>query len=142
LPLIFWDSRQDIIANVHAGWRGSIALIVQMVVERMQNSFGTKVKNLEVFFGPCAKICCYEVKEDFIKQTQHDLHAQYSLSKRGKEWYFDIVKYNKFKLQKLGIPLSALHFENNHCTMCSPGYCSFRKQEIKINRNITIVSLK
>lgn len=142
LPLIFWDPVKEVIANAHAGWRGSLKLIAQKVVTAMFNGFGTEAADLQIFFGPCAKACCYEVKEDFIKSIKHDAYAQQSLYKKEEKWFFNTVEYNIFKLQELGIPLSALHFESNHCTLCVPDYCSFRQQKTKSNRNITIVSLK
>src|SRR5438477_544569 len=65
LPIIFYDPYNNIISIAHAGWRGTMQNIAIKVIETMRNSFKSKPENIEVFFGPSAKDCCYEVGENF-----------------------------------------------------------------------------
>ena len=61
LPIVLYDSRNHAAAIVHAGWRGSAQGIVLRALESMQQEYNTALDHLQVFFGPSAKICCYQV---------------------------------------------------------------------------------
>lgn len=142
LPIIFWDTKHKLVAIAHAGWRGSIVNIARKTVDSMVKNYKTKLEDLEVFFGPCAKACCYQVDQAFIDSLSKDRVAKQVLTQKDNNWYFDLPGYNKIKLIQLGIAPEALHFESNECTMCTPSYCSYRRQSGTLERNITIVSLK
>lgn len=66
VPLILYDSKNQAIATIHAGWRGAVAGIVPKAVEHMQSVYQTDARDVRVFVGPSAKVCCYQVQEDFF----------------------------------------------------------------------------
>lgn len=74
LPLVFYAPDKNIIAVAHAGWRGSVAGIGPVVVERLINDFGIDVQQLKIWFGPAGKACCYEVKQDFVEALEAIKH--------------------------------------------------------------------
>ncbi len=142
LPLVFYDVEHAAIGVAHAGWRGSVKGIAQKTLETMQKEYRTRVEAVKVFFGPCAKNCCYEVDAPFLERLDGDAFAQQSIVQRGKKHYFDLPLYNSFKLRAMGVAADSLHFQENRCTMCTPNYCSYRGQNGTKMRNITVVSLK
>ena len=58
--VIIYDPVQQVVANVHSGWRGSIGNIVGKTVEKMQRIFGCRPENLTAGIGPSLGPCCAE----------------------------------------------------------------------------------
>ncbi len=142
LPIIFFDKANHAVAIAHAGWRGSVAGIAKKTVERMQQAFKTNPKNIDVFFGPCAKMCCYEVGTDFVSQLDDVTRASQVLKKRGGRLFFDVLHYNQLQLEGAGVKKEALGLDYNVCTICDANFFSYRRQKENAGRQMTVVSLK
>lgn len=143
LPIIFFDSQNNTIAIAHAGWAGSVQNIAIKTIEHMQRDFGTQLEYLRIFFGPSAKVCCYEVKEDFMEKLENFSYAKRIIQKRGNKLYFDLPLLNRLQLEALGVQKQAFKANYNLCTICSiPAFCSFRRDGADSKRQMTIVALK
>lgn len=142
LSVVVYDKVKKTIGVAHAGWRGLVAGVIKSMTEALKTTYQTSVEDLEVFVGPTAKVCCYEVGRDFVEKIQDNQLALASVQEKANKFYFGLVTYLKGELDLLGVRAGSLHFESNHCTICSPGYCSYRAQRGTKNRNITLVSLK
>ncbi len=139
LPIIYYDKAKDICAIAHAGWKGTIKNIATKVIEQMKQNFKSEEKDIDIFFGPNAKICCYEVSCDFEQNIQDKNLALNSLKKIHSKTYFDIPLYNQIILEKSGI--KNINFGYNICTICMPNFCSHRKEKEKSGLQMTIVAL-
>ena len=62
--LLMYDPVKDVIANVHAGWRGTFDRIVENAVKCMISDFGCDPENIEVYFSPSIRKCHFEVEDD------------------------------------------------------------------------------
>lgn len=142
LPLVLYDRRVQAFAVVHAGWRGTVAGIVPNAVRTLHNEYGTDPSDLRVFFGPCAKVCCYQVASSFFIPLEHDQLAAQARRYEKEKTYFDLVVYNQLLLKREGVEEQQCDFFNNRCTICTPGYCSYRAQGGTKLRNVTLASLK
>src|SRR3990167_5906317 len=70
LPIIFHDVMHNAIAIIHAGWRGAVKGIAVKAFEQMEQVYGTQKDSLRIYFGPCAKVCCYQIQENFIENLE------------------------------------------------------------------------
>ena len=61
VPILLVDPEHRAIAAVHAGWRGTLARIVEKAIGRMQMEFNTNAEELLAAVGPAIGGCCYEV---------------------------------------------------------------------------------
>src|SRR5258707_110629 len=61
VPILLVDPKNRAVAAVHAGWRGTLARIVEKTIGRMQMQFGSKAEDLLAAIGPAIGGCCYEV---------------------------------------------------------------------------------
>ncbi|MFQ5817901.1 MAG: polyphenol oxidase family protein, partial [Terriglobia bacterium] len=72
LPILLVDPVRRVVANVHAGWRGTLARIVEKTVGQMQLRFGSQPRQLVAAIGPGIHRCCYavgrEVYERYVAQ--------------------------------------------------------------------------
>lgn len=60
-PVLLADTRQRIVAAVHAGWRGTLARIAAVAVGEMRAAHGSRPADLLAALGPCIRGCCYQV---------------------------------------------------------------------------------
>lgn len=144
LPIIIVDSHNSnnnsVVAVIHAGWKGAVNGIIESCINNLINNFGSNPENLKAYFGPCAKICCYEVQNDFVsilpKNYQNTLNF-----KSNNKIYFDLPKLAQIKLESLGLIPENINLENNLCTMCNPSFCSYRNNK-NCKRQISLVAIQ
>lgn len=76
VPIIIVDVKNNVIASIHSGWKGTFNSIVIRTLEKMVSEFNIDVNETKVFIGPHIRQCCYEVseelKESFIEKTSID----------------------------------------------------------------------
>lgn len=65
IPVLIVDPVERAVGAFHAGWRGTLARIVEKGVGEMRRAFGSQAENLRAAIGPGIHRCCYEVAEEF-----------------------------------------------------------------------------
>jgi YfiH family protein len=76
VPILFYDSVQKVVAAAHAGWRGTVAKIGPKTVQKMIEEFSCKPSDIIAVIGPAIGKCCFEVKEDVLKQLAESIDIQ------------------------------------------------------------------
>ncbi len=142
LPIIIYDKQRQVVAIIHAGWRGSVAGIVPTVIERMKQQFSSDPATLQVFFGPSVKVCCYVVSDDFVEQLEEFPYAQEVLHRQEDGLHFDLPAFNRLQLEALGVKKDEIREQYNACTICDTTFCSWRRQGENAGRQMTVVTLK
>lgn len=61
VPLLFADPVRHVVATSHAGWRGTVAEIGRLTVERMQSDYGCDPHDILAGIAPSIGSCCFEV---------------------------------------------------------------------------------
>lgn len=142
LPIVYYDEQHHAIAIAHAGWRGSVNSIAPIVLQNMQKQYGTDLKCIKIFFGPCARMCCYAVGQELIEAVHQYPFAVHVLEQRYQAIYFDLLKFNQQLLQNAGVPQKNFSSNYAQCTICNDQYWSYRRQKEQAGRQMTVVSLK
>jgi polyphenol oxidase len=142
LPVVFYDTERKVAAVAHAGWRGAVAQINLKVIQLMQEKFGTKIENIKIFFGPCAKSCCYQVQEEFLENPEILKYSKDVISKKNNPLFFDLPKLANLQLLNLGIKEKQIETSYNLCTICNHTFHSYRRDKERSGRQATIISLK
>lgn len=142
LPIIFYDTKNHVAACIHAGWRSAVAEIVTKTVQMMFEKFKFAPEDLQIYFGPCAKTCCYEIQPDFLENLKNFKFKSQVIRKSGDKLFFDNVLFNKLLLIDLGMLSKNMHFEDNECTMCTSKFHSYRRDGEKSLRQISFIALK
>jgi YfiH family protein len=139
VPVVLVDKKRGCIAAVHAGWRGTLEGIIMNALQDMLVR-GCNLASIEVFIGPAARGCCYEVTDDF-KNMFRDRRA-FRRSGQG-TLSFDIVDHVTAQLTQLGVAEEHISTQKSLCTICCLDYCSYRRRQGNSNlRQMTIVALK
>ena len=86
VPILIYDEVNQIIASVHAGWRGAVGGIIENTLNEIAKI--SRNSKINVAIGPCIGKDNYEVGQDF--------HAKFILESKKNENFFLITKKNKF----------------------------------------------
>ncbi len=135
LPIFFSDTKSTVIAIAHAGWRGTHKKISQKVISRLKAEFNINPEDLIVGLGPSLRGCCYEVTGEFLSLFPG------SVIKKGKRYYFDLIKENIDQLAESGVRKDNI-FDSKLCTFCSNElFFSYRREGKDCGRTISLIAL-
>jgi YfiH family protein len=114
------DPQVRVVANVHSGWRGSVADIIGKTVARMVTEFGCRPGDMHAAIGPSLGPCCAE----FVNYKQEIPRKWWSF--RVGPHHFDFWRISRHQLVSAG--LSEDHVTTpGLCTRCNPGlFYSYR----------------
>ena len=103
VPILVYDKSRNMIAAIHAGWRGAYKGIVQKVIKFMIFK-KCNPKNMTVVIGPSISKKNYEVKKGFKdKFMKKDKNNIKFFSFKKNKIYFDLTSYIKFQLKSYHI---------------------------------------
>ena len=142
-PILIHDDDKQMIAAIHAGWKGAYKDIVEKVVKFMVKK-GCSPKNITAAIGPCISSDNYEVKEDFKKKfiTKNKKNIIFFKTTKGKN-YFNLNKYIHFQLEKLNI--KKIDIINKDTFNAKNNFFSARRSisrnENDYGRNISIIMI-
>jgi YfiH family protein len=117
IPVLLADNRLHAVAAVHAGWRGTVAHIVDRAVESMAARFGTRPEDLHAAIGPGIGKCCYEVGPEVAAHFGEQGRA-----------HIDLTAGNRRQLEEIGVTPTRI-YASNLCTMCGQDFHSFRREK-------------
>ena len=118
--VIFECPGQDIVMNLHAGWRGAAAGIVEKGVELLLSQ-GCRCDDMAVTVFPGMRECCFEVKEDLVESVGEDMRG--FIRERDGRLYLDLAGYIEWILLERGIRDV---FVDERCSCCQ-GLASHRR---------------
>ncbi len=140
LPIIFYDTKNHVAAVAHAGWRGTVAGIATQTINALEKNFKTSMNDLEIYFGPSAKNCCYIVDEQFVKNIK-DFSLQVIKRNQNGAIVFDLPGLSALQLKHAGLK-NQINTDYNFCTICDYRFFSYRRQAEQSGRQMTIIALK
>jgi YfiH family protein len=131
VPVLLGDTRTLACAAVHAGWRGTLAEIVQKTLERMSREFGTRAGDVRACVGPAARGCCYEVGAEVFERFSERFAYARDLFTPTREGHalVDLQRANREQLLEAGVPRERIHIAPL-CTMCRTDlFFSYRREK-------------
>ncbi|MDO4164070.1 MAG: peptidoglycan editing factor PgeF [Bacteroides sp.] len=123
IPILLHDSKNGVVAAVHAGWRGTVNRILARTLQRMNLLYGTTGKDVKACIGPGISLPAFEVGEevyeafrengfptDYIAEWKPDTHKH----------HIDLWAANRMQLTDFGIPDEQIE---------SAGICTYTRYE-------------
>jgi len=137
LPVFLFDPEYEVIAGVHAGWKGSSQNITGNMIQFMTDQWQINPANIIAYLGPSAGLCCYEVGKEVADQFDDD----FLNPKENGKFHLDIPAVNKTQLLDSGV--NAENIEHlNECTICTPyRYHSYRRDGKKSGRMMAVMGM-
>lgn len=134
VPVLLADRRRNVVAAVHAGWRGTAAEIVRKTLLRMEAEFGTVAEDVVAAVGPCIGGCCYEVGDDVAAHFQ-----RIGQTERGRA-RIDLAGENAGQLAAAGVKEIE---QMGLCTRCDGDrFHSFRRDAALAGRMVSAILLE
>jgi YfiH family protein len=167
IPVLVADRKQKAVAAFHAGWRGTLARIVENGVGRMRLEFGSKPEHLIASIGPGIGQCCYsvgdEVREQFESQFNYaselfrevydsdPVREKYPMlfltarapghSELNPAMHLDLAEANRRQLLAAGLKKSGI-FLTGQCTGCrTDRYFSHRVERGFTGRLMSVIGI-
>ena len=167
IPVLVADRKNRAVAAFHAGWRGTLARIVENGVGRMRLEFGSKPENLIASIGPGIGQCCYsigdEVREQFASQFAYapelfrevgnsdPIREKYPMlfltarapghSNLGPSMHLDLAEANRRQLLAAGLKKTAIVM-TGQCTGCQTDrFFSHRKERGFTGRMMSVIGI-
>lgn len=104
-PVLFADSKANVIGASHAGWRGALAGVTDQVVTEMER-LGARREDITTAVGPCISGTNYEVGAEFHAQflaDDKDNERFFRPSTREGHMMFDLPAYLERRLRASGV---------------------------------------
>ncbi len=139
LIVFLYDENKNVIALVHAGWRGLLKNIVLKTIKKMKHNFKTNPKDIKVFVSPHIQKCHFFVKEDIL--NTFDNYRQFV--NKTKEILIDLSGILKQQLLNSGLLNKNIQI-SSECTYClKDKYFSYRRSKRKeLETMIAYIKLK
>jgi len=139
VPVLLYDKEKEIVAAVHAGWKGTKAHIVSKTVQKMKEIYHSDPKDIIAGIAPSIGRCCYEVGEDV---AQYFFDIPEGFSSKGQKYMLDLPLINKRQLLETGIPEENIEM-SNICTACEvERFFSYRKEQGCSGRFMSMIGMK
>jgi YfiH family protein len=134
-PILMYDPRRRVVANVHAGWRGSVANVAGRTLAVMAERFGCDPGDVQVGIGPSLGPCCAE----FVNYRQEIPRELWDY--RRDSVYFNFWEMSRDQLIRAGVPQDQIHI-SGLCTKCrTDSFFSYRAEKMT-GRFPAVIGLK
>jgi polyphenol oxidase len=169
-PVILADAKQRAVGVFHAGWRGTLARIVEKGVGEMRRHFDSRPEDIQAAIGPGIGACCYKVGEEvrekftsrfayadalFHETEEYDevkhKYPMLFLTARApghshelfpKAIHLDLAEANRRQLIDAGVPETDITVIGE-CTACNTDrYFSHRQEQGRTGRMMAAVGIK
>ena len=135
-PVLLHDPVSGAVGAVHAGWRGTVARVVQVAVETMGRRYGAEPARIRAAIGPAIGPCCFEVGHEVVEAAGEAGWSGWEGAVVPKEPrpHFDLFAANESQLIEAGLAPEHV-FNSRLCTSCrSDWFYSWRRDQGKTGR--------
>ena len=167
IPVLVADRKNRAVAAFHAGWRGTLARIVENGVGRMRLEFGSRPEHLIASIGPGIGRCCYSVGDEVRQQFESQfvyapelfrevydsdpVKEKYPMlfltarapghSELGPGMHLDLVEANRRQLRAAGLKKGSI-FVTGQCTGCNTDrFFSHRMEQGFTGRMMSVIGI-
>lgn len=144
VPILLYDKEKQIIAAIHAGWKGIVGGIICNTIDKMKERYGCNPSNIIAAIGPSISQKNYEVGDELItnfNKSGFDVSSASYINQQTNKWHIDLklIVYNE--LIRLGVPSKQIE-TSSLCTYDEPElFFSARRQSIVSGRMLSGIKL-
>lgn len=135
----------QVVAAVHAGWRGTAAGVAAEAVDALAR-LGADPPTMIAAIGPSIRPCCYQVdarvREAFAASGTWDDAARAFAPDGAAHWRLDVAAVNRAALGRAGLRPENI-FDSGLCTACDPGrFYSYRTEGAGTGRLVAGIAVR
>lgn len=138
-PVLIHDEKNNAVAAIHAGWKGTVAKIVTNTLQTMQENFGTKGADCKGYIGACIGYENFEVGVEVASSFSNPF-KRFDAEKQ--KWLVDLKNSNKQQLLNFGLLPKNIEVAD-YCTVKNNDlFFSHRKENGKTGRMMAVIGIK
>jgi hypothetical protein len=168
IPVLVADRKRRVVAAFHAGWRGTVARIVESGIGRLRLEYGCQPEHLIAAIGPGIGPCCYAVGEEMIEAFEsqfayarslfHEVCDSDSIRRKypmlfltqrapghsplGPSLHLDLIQANRRQLLDAGLKENAIQTLGG-CTCCQQRtFFSHRGSQGHAGRMLSVIGIR
>jgi YfiH family protein len=138
-PILIYDAKNQAIAAIHAGWRGTVASIITETLNAMRTTFGTKSEHCFAYIGTCIDLEHFEVGIEVA--AQFEPHCK-QWNRETEKFHVDLKQANKDQLLAAGVPENQIEVSPFSTIKNVEDYFSFRAENGVTGRFMVLIGLK
>lgn len=107
VPVLLYDKKLQVVAAIHAGWKGTVKHIVSNVLEHMNQKFGTQGEDVIACIGPSISLASFEVGDEVyeaFKESGFDMSLISVKKRKTGKYHIDLREANRIELLNAGVP--------------------------------------
>lgn len=138
-PILLYDPRRQVVAAVHAGWRGTVAGIAAKALAAMQREYGAAPADCLAYIGACIDECSYEVDADVADHFP----TPFRRWDPGRQKFFlDLKAANRAQLVEAGVPAAHIEVSPHSTVLHNHDYFSHRAEGGRTGRMLALIGRK
>ena len=103
VPVLLYDKERQVIAAVHAGWRGTEGRIVEKTLEAMASHYGTEGRDVIACIGPSISLESFEVGDEVYAAFAEAGFDMSRIARKYEKWHLDLWEANRMQLLAHGV---------------------------------------
>ena len=103
VPILLYDKEKQVIAAIHAGWRGTVGHIVEKTIEVMKSQYGSEGKDMVACIGPSISLESFEVGDEVYAAFEEAGFDMSCIARKYAKWHLDLWEANRIQLLEHGI---------------------------------------
>lgn len=142
-PVVLYEPKKKILANIHSGWRGTHQKIVPKSIEKIIEHYDADPKEMLAFLGPAISKDNFEVQDDLIQQfnqSHGDISAHLTKKENGR-YLFDMRSLLLSDLLSCNIAQDNI-FSSDLDTYSNPMLHSYRRDGKESGRMLLLAAMR
>jgi YfiH family protein len=136
-PIFIYDSKNNVIAGVHSGWRGTEKKILKKTLQLLTTNYNSDCKDLFVYIGPSIAAANYEFGEEVAEKFD-----QKYITLNNSKLFLDISQANYDLLTEFEVPKNQIQ-KSELCTFEFKTLLhSYRRDREQSGRSLGVIALK
>jgi hypothetical protein len=139
VPILLFDHVNNVIAAVHAGWRGTVKKIAEIAVQKMVLKYNSSPENIVAAIGPSIGPEIYEVGDEVVEAVRKWIpNAEILLHKNSSgKFHFNLWEANRQVLLENGLKEKNIEILGECSFTQNNKYFSARKEGLDSGRMVS-----
>ena len=137
IPVLLFDVKREVVAAIHAGWRGTVNRIVENCINVMCLKYGCNPLDIRACIGPGISLESFEVGDEVYSQfcsKGFDVGKISVKNRSTDKWHIDLPLANELELIRCGVKHDNIECSNICTYKNNDTFYSARRQGIKSGR--------
>lgn len=139
VPVLVYDQKHNVVAAIHAGWKGTLAELVRQTLEEMQARYDTHPNDCYAYVGTCIDETSYEVGPDVADQFAPEFKRVDEFTQRT---FINLRSANSKQLTSFGIPTAQIAISSFSTVLNNEDYFSHRLEKGTTGRLMAIIGFR